>query len=64
MIYVYWTFQVLFFLIWIYCLSYLYTRNDKDDKFRIFALIGAIVFGLLTFYWNDTIAQLTGQGFI
>ncbi len=64
MIYVYWTFQVLFFLIWIYCLSYLYTRNDKDDKFRIFALIGAVVFGLLTFYWNDTIAQLTGLGFI
>ncbi len=64
MIYVYWTFQVLFFLIWIYCLSYIYTRNDKDDKFRNFALIGAVVFGLLTFYWNDTIAQLTGKGFI
>ncbi len=64
MIYVYWTFQVLFFLIWIYCLSYIYTRNDKDDKFRNFAIIGAVVFGLLTFLWNDTIAQLTGQGFI
>lgn len=62
MIYIYWTLQVLFFLIWIYCFAYII--QNKDGQYKNFAYIGAVFFGLLTFYWNDTIAQLTGKGFI